>query len=110
MKCDACGMESDFEAGFIKERKSFQTTQRTLCSACWMRRRQTFEGWYQLVVLIGGIIGYLLLWRNPWSAIGRLFTTLFLMDGFLILTIIPHELGHAITGRLLGWRVFAVVI
>jgi len=110
MKCDACGTESDFEASFIKERKSFQSTQRTLCPTCWTRRRNLFEGWYQVALLVGGMIGYILLWLNPWSHIGHFLTTLFLIDLFLILTIVPHELGHAIAGRLCGWRVFAVVI
>jgi len=110
MKCDVCGLESHFEAAFIKERKSFQSTQRTLCPTCWKRRRHSIEGWYQVAVLVGGIFGYFILWLNPWSELGRLLTTFFLIDVFLILTIVPHELGHAVAGRLLGWRVFAVVI
>ncbi len=36
--------------------------------------------------------------------------TYFLVNIFLILTILPHELGHAIVGRLAGWRVFSVVV
>ena len=110
MKCDACGTESDFDAGFIKERRSFRSSRRTLCHACWMRRRRAFEGWYQVAVMIGGIIGFILLWSNPWSVVGRFLNALFLVDLFLILSIVPHELGHAIIGRLLGWRVFAIVI
>lgn len=61
-------------------------------------------------VLVCGIIGYVLLWERPWSVIGRILTTLFLVDVFLILSIVPHELGHAIAGRVAGWRVFAVVV
>lgn len=103
-------MESDFEAAFIKERRSFRTATRTLCPTCWARRRHAFEGWYQVAVLAGGIVGYFLLWLSPWSGLGRFLTTLFLINAFLILTIVPHELGHAVVARLLGWRVFAVVI
>jgi hypothetical protein len=110
MKCDICSTESDFEASFIKEHRSFRSTDLTLCPSCWRRRRNLFEGWYQVAVLVGGIMGYILLWLNPWSEAGRLLATLFLIDLFLILTIVPHELGHAIAGRLFGWRVFAVVI
>jgi len=110
MKCDICGTESDFDAGFIKERRSFRSSQRTLCLACWSQRRHAFEGWYQIAVIIGGIIGYILLWSNPWSVAGRFLTVFFLVDLFLVLSIVPHELGHAIAGRLLGWRVFAIVI
>jgi hypothetical protein len=110
MKCDICGTESDFDAGFIKERRSFRSSHRTLCLTCWTRRRHAFEGWYQVGVVIGGIIGYILLWSNPWSVAGRFLTALFLVDLFLILSVVPHELGHAMIGRLLGWRVFAIVI
>jgi tetratricopeptide (TPR) repeat protein len=110
MKCDVCGTESDFEASFIRQRRSFRSTNQTLCPACWTRRRNSFEGWYQVAVLVGGIIGYVLLWLDPWSAVGRFLTTLFLIDLFLILSIVPHELGHAMAGRLAGWRVFAVVV
>ena len=110
MKCDSCGAESNFESGFVKERKSFRFTRRTLCRVCWTKRRHSFEGWYQVAVILGGVAGYILLRLNPWSVAGHLLTTLFLVDLFLILTIVPHELGHAIVGSLLGWRVFAVVI
>lgn len=110
MKCDVCGTESDFEASFSKERKTFRSTEQTLCHACRTRRHHSFEGWYQVAVLVGGVIGYVLLWQNPWSPIGRFLTTFFLIDVFLILAIIPHELGHAIVGHWSGWRVFAVVI
>jgi len=110
MKCDVCGIESDFEASFIRQRKSFRSTKETLCHACWTRRRNSFEGWYQVAVLVGGMIGCGLLWQDPWSPVGRFLTTLFLIDLFLILSIVPHELGHAIAGRLVGWRVFAIVV
>ena len=110
MKCDICGTESDFDAGFIKERRSFRSLYRTRCLTCWARRRHAFEGWYQVGVVIGGIIGFILLWSNPWSVAGRFLTVFFLVDLFLILSVVPHELGHAIAGRLLGWRVFAIVI
>lgn len=110
MKCDVCSTESDFEASFVKQRRSFRSTHQTLCPACWTRRRNSFEGWYQVAVIVGGIIGYVLLWLDPWSAFGRFLTNLLLIDLFLIVSIVPHELGHAVVGRLAGWRVFAVVI
>jgi len=110
MKCDICGTESDFDAGFIKERKTFRTSHRTLCPACWIHRRHKFEGWSQLAIVAGGIIGCILLWVDPQSFPGWFLTVFFLVHLFLILTIIPHELGHAIVARLLGWRVFQVVI
>ena len=110
MKCDVCGTESTFDAGFVKERRSFRTSIRTVCPRCHVRQRRRFEGGLQIAVLIEGVIGYVLLWRDPGSLLGRLLTGLFLINLFLVLTIIPHELGHVIVGRLVGWRVFSVVI
>lgn len=108
MKCDVCGRESEF--GLIKERKSFRTSHRTVCPTCLVRRRRAFEGWNQVAIVAFGILGYTLLWFDPTSILGHQLTTFFLVDVFLVLCIIPHELGHAITAHLLGWRVFAVVI
>ncbi|HEU6449489.1 MAG TPA: site-2 protease family protein [Verrucomicrobiae bacterium] len=110
MKCDRCGNESDFEAAFIKERKSFHTSKRTLCIKCWSRQKRRFEGTYQVAVLIGGGVGGLLLWLNPYSGLGEFLVFLFLVNLFLILSIIPHELGHAIVARMVGWRVFRIII
>lgn len=110
MKCDVCGLESSFDAGFIKQRKSFRNAERTVCPICWTRRRHIFEGWNQLSFLALGLIGCIELWQDPSSLSGRLLVGLLLWDLFLILAIIPHELGHAIAARLAGFRVFAVVI
>jgi tetratricopeptide (TPR) repeat protein len=110
MKCDSCGKEADFERGFIKERKSFRSSYRTLCPTCWSRRRFALEGWLQIMVLAEGILGYVLLWLDSQSVYGQILTAAFLFNLFLILTIVPHELGHAIAARLFGWRVFAVVV
>jgi tetratricopeptide (TPR) repeat protein len=110
MKCDVCKTESDFDAGFIKERRSFRTSQKIFCPACWVRRHQKTEGSYQIAVVVGGIVGYTLLWLNPRSFAGHFLTAIFLINLFLILSIIPHELGHAGVARLLGWRVFQIVI
>lgn len=110
MKCDVCGLESSFDAGFIKERKSFRKTERTVCPVCWARRLHAFEGWNQLSFLALGIIGCIELWQDPDSLFGPLLVGLLLWDLFLILAIIPHELGHVLAARLAGFRVFAVVI
>ena len=110
MKCYVCGTESDFAASFIRQSRSFSSTNQTLCHACWTRRRNSFEGWYLVAALVWGMIEYVLLWQDPWSAVGRFLTSLFLVDLFLILNIVPHELGHAVVGRLAGWRVFSVTV
>jgi tetratricopeptide (TPR) repeat protein len=44
------------------------------------------------------------------SELGRLLMNIAVVGLFTVLTIIPHELGHVIAGRALGWRVSQVVI
>ena len=110
MKCDACGLESDFEAAFFKQRKAFRKSVRNLCPACRGRRRRISNSWLLILILLAGIIGYAILWFEPWSLAGYYLTTFFLVEVFLILTIVPHELGHAIVGWLVGWRVFAIIV
>ena len=110
MKCDACGIESDFEAGFIKVHRSLNRADLMLCPRCWSRRHRTSTAWYQIIIFIWGIIGCILVWQNDWPNLGQVLKTIFLLNLFLILAIVPHELGHAIVGRLLGWRVFFIGI
>jgi hypothetical protein len=110
MKCDFCGKESDLEAAFIKEYRSFHRTDLMLCPACWIRRQHASVGRRQIAILAGGLMGYVLLRLDPSSVPGWFLTRFFMFNLFLFLAIIPHELGHAIAGHLVGWRVFSVAI
>ncbi len=110
MKCDVCGTESDFAAAFIKKRRAFRKTYRILCPGCWSRRYKVQAVLIQIPPFVAGIVGYFLIWQNIWPDVGESLTTLFLLNLSLILSILPHELGHAMMVRLLGWRLFAVVI
>jgi Flp pilus assembly protein TadD len=110
MKCDVCGIESEFEKAFKKVHRSLHRSDLMLCPHCLKQRRQTSEARYQVAMIVGGIVGYIVLWFNPGSVVARILTAILLFDIFLTLSIIPHELGHAIAGRLVGWRVFAIVV
>lgn len=110
MKCEICQTESDFEAGFVQERRSFRKGKRVLCLDCWSRRKKKSEGFWQLTIVAGGLLGYALLRQDPYSEVGEFLTSFFLIDLFLILAIVPHELGHAVMAHLMGWRVFQIVL
>ena len=110
MKCDVCGMELDLEEAFIKLHRPFHRSDLTLCPGCKSRNNTAHSSRYLITVFVGGFIGYLLLWQNIWPNVGELLTTIFLLNLFLILSIVPHELGHAIVAQLLGWRVFTVMV
>lgn len=109
MKCDACGLESDFSAAFFKERKAFRKSFQKYCPHCWIRRCHKTAGWPQIALFLGGITGFVLNWFSVCPDLAQALITLFLFNLSFILSIIPHELGHAIAAWLLGMRVFNVV-
>jgi len=110
MKCDVCGAESDFDAAFVKERKAFRPSRRTVCPACWIRRGDTRQLWVLLTLPAAGALGFISDLIAPGGVVGSLLLGLFFIGLFLILSIIPHELGHGMVARLLGWRVYQIVI
>jgi hypothetical protein len=109
-KCGICGVESSFDGGFIKERKSFSKTTRLVCPTCWVRRRNWWESINLLLNLAAGLAGIICHYVAPTLPLGRFLLTLFLIQLFLVATVLPHELGHAIVARLLGWRVFKIAV
>jgi hypothetical protein len=104
MKCDACGTESEFDSGFIREKK------RKVCPGCWLKRRHRNAANWLWFSLAAGIVGWMVLWFDPASDLGGILQAIFLIQVFLIFTIVPHELGHAWAARVLGWRVFRIVL
>jgi len=57
-----------------------------------------------------GLIGFLSLWLNPSSLVGRVFANLLLLQLVLIPSTVVHEFAHAIVGRLSGLTVLRVWI
>jgi Flp pilus assembly protein TadD len=64
------------------------------------------------LIMIGafGIGAFLFDWLVPGTFPGQLLLDLFLLVLFVILSMLPHELGHAVVARALGWRVYQIVI
>lgn len=56
------------------------------------------------------VAGYLFKNFNPGGFAGGFLVNLALIQIFLILSIVPHELGHALSARALGWRVYQITI
>src|SRR4051794_10316288 len=108
MKCDACGSESDFDAGFVKRRATFGRRAKGFCPVCWVKRGNLHLAWFLPMLLLATALGYVREQITPGS--GSLLMNVGVVGLFTVLTIIPHELGHVIGGRLAGWRVLQVVI
>ncbi|MBI3853781.1 MAG: site-2 protease family protein [Verrucomicrobia bacterium] len=103
-------MQTEIAESFVKERKSFQRHTKYYCPTCWSERQLATHKWSLLWTFGIGIIGALLIWWSPEFGTGWLLTNLFLFQFFLILTIVPHELSHALIAHYVGFRVFAVNI
>ncbi len=109
-KCDRCGAETNLEAAFFKERKSFSRLIQTFCPACSLKRQHSVVKWVFFSNLGIGGLGLVFWLAFPELGVGRVFINLFFFHVFLILTVLPHELGHAWMGRLLKMRVFKIYL
>src|SRR5437879_4095536 len=108
MKCDACGSESDFDAGFVKQRAAVGRPAKNVCPACWVKRSNLRSAWFLPTMAIGLALGYLAERRAPYSGLLLIYLCGTML--FAVFTIIPHEMGHAAVARALGWRVYQIVI
>lgn len=108
IQCDCCGSVSDLDESFITERKSFRLQKSTYCPQCWAERQlESNKSWLWLTGLFLLIV--VILWFFGSKEASRLFGII-LFIVFLSAIIIPHELGHALMARLLGMRVFMIVV
>lgn len=109
-RCSVCGIESALPGVFIRRRRSFRTTTRDFCPVCWAKKQHSSFGWRianWLATLIGGVA---LAWFVPQIGLGWLLINVACFDLFNVLTIVPHELGHAFVARMLGLRVFKIIV
>ena len=61
-------------------------------------------------MLIPGLMGTFCIYITPLAGIGWLFLNLFIFNIALMLSILPHEFGHAFVARYFGWRVFKIYL
>lgn len=109
-KCASCGVETTLEASFFKGRKSFSRLVKTYCPTCWLQRQHSTVKWVFLSNLGIGAVGLLFWLAWPELGVGRVFINLLFLHIFTMLTILPHELGHAWMARWLGMRVFKIYL
>jgi len=105
--CQKCGVSSEYAEGFIKRGA---LGAEMFCPPCWQskQRRNFILAW--TAYFAGGLLGLLLYVDDPDLWFASVLMLLWLLQVFLAITIIPHELGHALIARWLGWRVFRIVI
>lgn len=110
VKCDRCGVESNLDASFFKAPKSFSRLIHTYCPSCWLKQQHCNTKWTALLNLGIGVLGLLFLLTGVEIRIGYFLINIFFFQLFLVLTIGPHELGHAWMARWVGMRVFKIYI
>src|SRR5262245_40498371 len=110
VRCDRCGASTEIPESFVRQRKSFRRSIGTWCPRCWTESQLSLYKWVFLLNFVLGGAGLALLWLTPGDPEAWLFLNLFLVQVFIAATILPHELGHAFAGRLLGFRVFGLYV
>jgi len=108
--CDKCGIETEIPEAFIKQRKSFRRSFRNECPRCYAESQLAHQRRSLLWNLAYGALGLVLVLTVPDRISGWLLLNLFFFQVFLIASILPHEFGHALVARWLGFRVFKVYV
>jgi tetratricopeptide (TPR) repeat protein len=106
MKCDRCSLESDVEQAFSTEKDFFVITK-YYCPDCTIKR-QTRS--FILSIVTIAVCGFVLYWLNPYATLGRILMLASLSFVAAMPLVVVHELAHAIVARMLGLRVFGIVI
>jgi hypothetical protein len=110
LKCSFCSAEiRDLNSAKIWQ-QSITGKNKLCCLNCWEKRclrsyKSLFV--YSLIVITFGIFSVVV---NPNSEFGWIILNLYLATLFGILMIIPHELSHAYSARLLGMHVAGIII
>ena len=77
MKCGICGIESELDAAFIKQRRSIASEPKVICPNCWVKGNNSKHLGFLVVIAIGGVCGFLLHWVAPDNFAGQLLVTSF---------------------------------
>ena len=83
---------------------------RTLCPTCWQKHNISVQTRLLIFQLVPGPLGLLYLFLLPNDGMGWFLLNFFVFEIALILSILPHEFGHAFMAKRIGWRVFKIFI
>ena len=108
-RCARCGIQALEGQVFHPENFVFRR-MRWYCPNCHARRHRLVNTAMLAATPLLGVAGAVLKSLNPESDFGSLLINLFLMQLFLAIGIVPHELGHGLAGRLCGLDVRAIVV
>lgn len=106
-KCHLCGAGTTAPEIFFKDPDS---AERRYCPSCWQKLTVSSYKKSLLWQILPGGLGLILLGFSDDSSAGWTFLNVFLFQIFMLCTILPHELAHITAARLMGMRVFKIIV
>jgi hypothetical protein len=103
VNCDICGIEALESEEFALEQLPFRRAKR-YCPACHRRFHARVYAVVAAVVILCGIFGIVDVWRKDKTVLQSvgLRGACFIFVQWLM--VLPHELGHAVAARVLGYK------
>ncbi len=108
-QCDICGVAALENQRFAEEALPFRRTKR-YCPAC---RRKLYGRVFAVIIffpVVGCCIGLFETLQRHVSVLDSVLVRWSLLLVFQWLMILPHELGHAVAGRTLGFRGIRILV
>src|SRR4051812_45332135 len=104
--CTKCGLVSRIseKQALEAQKDSFSITY--LCPSCAAAKRLNDQRMVLIIFAAFGLIGLVLLSVDRTLAPGWQSLNIFFFELCVVLTILPHELGHAFMARAVGFEVF----
>ncbi|MCE5230228.1 hypothetical protein LLG95_11595 [bacterium] len=97
-KCNACGVTTELEKVFRKQ------NGKSYCPPCWLKRQQKTRTVGIVLFLLLGICLFMGTRLAPEETKNWRHLNFFILLCFFVVSAIPHEFGHALVARMVGWR------
>lgn len=110
MKCDGCHLESERKEIFKSVNRFFRSKDLNLCPACFEKKDNKTNIILIWSYLTCGLLSVPFTLYYPTRGVGLLFLDVSVIQLFVLISTVLHELGHAIAGHLVGIRVFSIEI
>jgi tetratricopeptide (TPR) repeat protein len=111
-KCARCGIESGIQGAFYASTTSTGITQK-LCPVCWKKQQSRHDLewlWISGAIALLAVLSVFTEVELSDESFSWFLLNLFLVQMAMLLSIVPHELGHAAAAKLLGMRLYQVLI
>ncbi len=109
-KCAICGVETKIEAALHAVRDKHTNRVTRYCPDCWHTVRTRRFKTFLLGCATTLILGVVFVAADAENGFGWFLLNFLLFYVCLIVAAVPHEFGHAFAAKVVGFRVFNVVI